>query len=238
MMIQENKTETALGTATLGEGEQTKQMRSFDTKLHAEPNERRITATVSTAIVDHDGEVLLPSGMDKSIFNTNPLFMLYHDEQQFPLGQWDASTVLQRKHGIVGQATFIERSPYHPTDLEWLPDTALWYVQTGVIKALSVGFIPIDRRAPTAKDIGDFGHDCKCVTTKWQLLEISLCNSPTNCEALIEAVGKGLVKKSALTELWEIPTRGKKSQVVVDMPREPSKSMSMIPSKCLRLGGK
>ena len=202
--------------------DQTKQMRSFGTKIHADPNERRITATVSTAIVDHDGEVLFPSGMDKSVFNENPLFLLHHDDQSWPLGKWDTSSVLQRKHGIVGEAYFIERSPYHPPDCEWPPDTALWYVQSGILKALSVGFIPIERRAPTTKDIGDFGRDCKCVTTKWQLLEISLVNIPANQQALIEAVGKGLVPKDkmGLFDVWEIPTRGKKSQVVVDKPDE------------------
>ncbi len=204
--------------------DQTKQLRSFATKIHADPNERRITATVSTAIVDHDGEVLMPSGMDKSVFNENPLFLLHHDDQSWPLGKWDTSSVLQRKHGIVGEASFIERSPYHPVGLEWLPDTALWYVQSGILKALSVGFIPQVRRPATTKDISDFGKGCQCVTTQWQLLEISLVNIPANQQALIEAVGKGLVPKDklGLVDFWEIPTRGKKSQIVVDKPIEPS----------------
>lgn len=198
--------------------EQTKQLRSFATKLHTDPNGRKITATISTAIVDHDGEVLMPSGMDKSIFKTNPLFLLYHNDQQFPLGAWDAPSVIARSHGITGQAEFIDRSPLHPDQAEWLPDTALWYVQQGIIKALSVGFIDAERRQATTKDLGQFGAHCKCVTTKWKLVEISLCNIPTNRDALIEAVGKGIVGKSLLTELWEIPTRGKKSQIVVSGP--------------------
>lgn len=206
---------------------ETKVLRAFATKIHTDPNERRITATISTALADHDGEVLMPSGMDKSIFNTNPLFLLYHKDQEFPMGAWDEKSVLQRSEGITGQATFIDRSPLHPEGSEWLPDTALWYVQRGIIKALSVGLMRIDSRPATTKDHHDFGPNCNFVTTKWQLLEISLCNIPTNRDALIDAVGKGIVGKSMLTELWEIPTRGKKSQILVDNGIEPSKSKTL-----------
>ena len=227
-MTQPNpETETSNGSTVVGLDTQTKQLRAFGTKFHFDPNARGFTATVSTAIADHDGEVLLPSGMDKSIFRTNPLFLLYHNDQQFPMGEWDEKSVVQRSEGIVGHARFIDRSPLHPDGAEWLPDTALWYVQQGVIKALSVGLKRITSRPATTKDRHDFGPNCNFVTPNWKLLEISLCNIPTNVEALIHAVGKGIVGKSMLTELWEIPTRGKKSQIVVDKAIEPSKSNTL-----------
>lgn len=196
----------------------TKQLRAFDTKMTPDVKKRHISAVVSTAIVDHDGEVLLPSGMDKSVFNDNPSFLLYHNQEEWPLGLWDASTVMQRSNGIVGEADYAERPPSHllPITEKWMPDLALWYTHLKILKGLSVGFIPVDRRAPTPRDKQMFGHECKCVTTKWQLLEISLCNTPTNRDALISAVSKGLVQKSLLTEFWEISTKGKKSQILVD----------------------
>lgn len=236
MMIQPKpKTETKPQDGAL---DQTKRLVSFGTKFDHMIGERKFHATISTAIADHDGEVLLPSGMDKSIFNTNPLFMLYHKQDEFPLGCWDASRLVQRTEGIAGEAEFIERGPLHPMNAEWLPDTALWYVQTGIIKAVSVGLIQQESRPATTKDLHVFGPRCNRVTSKWTLIEISLCNSPTNHQSLIDAVGQGLVGKSLLTEFWEIPTRRKKSQISLDSTVAPDKRLSMIPSKCLRFGGK
>jgi len=180
-----------------------KLLRTFKTSYKVDPGERAVIASVSTAIVDHDKDVLLPSGVLTEVFNDNPIMQLYHNGDELPLGNWPYGIQTTNK-AVKSKGVFIERSPYHPPQAEWLPDTILWYFQKQVLKAFSVGFTIEDAREANQKDKERFGEDVGRVITKWQLLEISVVNIPANRLALAQAVSKGIVKKSLLTEMWEI----------------------------------
>lgn len=196
-----------------------KLLKPFDTKtLKAEPGERSVVATISTAIVDHDGDVLLPSGMDKTIFKSNPQMLLYHKSDELPLGSWSDLVKNPEVDGITGKGTFIERDPLHPPTAAWLPDTIFWYFQKKVLRAFSVGFIIDDASEPTVKESRMF-EGARRMIRRWKLLEISVVNTPANRLALATAVSKGLVTRSDgdLADLWEIPT---KTELVIDSLRK------------------
>lgn len=184
-------------------------LKPYATKMKAVEGERAVIGTITTAIVDHDGDVLLPSGMDKSVFKTNPLMQLYHKGDQLPLGTWPklVNDETPDGSGVSGKGVFIKRSPYHPPTVEWVPDTILWYFQQDVLKAFSIGFMIEDARDATDKDIRQFGKGARRIINRWKLLEVSVVNIPANRAALTQAVSKGLVKPSLLTEMWEIPSR-------------------------------
>jgi hypothetical protein len=70
-------------------------------------------------------------------------------------------------------------------------------VDQGIVKGISVGFVPTCRRRPqgVAKDVEDYGDDVRKVFSKWKLLEVSVAPLPANATALVSAVRKGLVDR-------------------------------------------
>lgn len=162
--------------------------KSYETKLKAEEGAREVIARISTASVDRDGDVLLPSGVILKDFYRNPIMLLSHDSRTLPIGRW--TSVEKEAGGLVGRGVFAERPKYHPPDAEWVPDTVLSLFQQGVLRAFSVGFTIEDAREPTNRDKSQFGSDVRRVIARWKLLEVSAVALPANQDALTVAVSK------------------------------------------------
>jgi hypothetical protein len=112
------------------------------------------------------------------------------------------------------------RPDNHPKEEEWLPDTLLSLMQQRCLNAVSIGFIPISARRPTSQDILKYGKDCETVTTKSELIELSLEPTPCNQDALITAVSKGLLPKTSKAWDGEAVAKAKEKTVVdVSMKR-------------------
>tara|TARA_Y100001968_G_C19394972_1_gene737723 strand:- start:699 stop:1391 length:693 start_codon:yes stop_codon:yes gene_type:complete len=153
-------------------------------------SDKSIVAKITTESLDRDGEVLVPQGMNAKEYMSNPILFWNHDYTQ-PIGR--VSKIKRGSDAVYGTLEFAQR----PKDYEgeFFPQFAETLVKQGIVKGVSVGFIPEEggMRVATKSDRDKYGNKCKKVFNQWKLLEVSLAPLPANQDALIEAVGKGLV---------------------------------------------
>ena len=149
-------------------------------------------STISTDSVDRDGEVLVPSGCNiKEFMKSATVF--YNHEYTMPIGKCVAFD--RREHEIVATTKLADR----PSDYvgEWFPDFVRAMVEQGIVKCVSVGFsyatMEAGSRIASSKDIEMYGPEVKRVTTKWKLREYSIAPLQANPDAVVTAVGKGLL---------------------------------------------
>lgn len=175
-------------------------MQKKDLSVKAEPgSERTVIFTISKEVVDRDGDILRASGVDFTNYMKNPVFLSFHNSHEFPLGK-----VLR----FWVENDSVKAEVYFPTiaelssDLEnvsekaKLVDFTYHCYKTGMLNAVSVGFIPTEyKETRTGLDV-----------IKWELLEFSAVAVPANQDAIAEAVksfgndfAKSFVTKKALT---------------------------------------
>lgn len=178
-------------------------------------------ATISTDSIDRDGEVLVPQGMDSREFEKNPVVFWNHDYDK-PIAK-SIGKLSRGEHGIDASTEFAVR----PADFkgEFFPDVARALVEQGIVKGVSVGFMPIESRPAGKGDRAKYGDGIKRVISKWKLFEYSLAPLPANQDALITALGKGIISELQVKSLFGLdlhaPDRSRgKSKVFIVVPGE------------------
>lgn len=143
--------------------------------------ERTVRFTISKEVVDRDGDILRASGVDFSNYMKNPVFLPFHNTREFPLGKvkqfWVESDEVKAD---VYFPTIEELSsdPTQASEKARLVDFTYYCYKTGMLNAVSVGFIPLEWiETETGYDI-----------IKWELLEFSAVAVPANQDAIAEAV--------------------------------------------------
>ena len=148
--------------------------------------ERSVLFTISKEVVDRDGDILRASGVDFSNYMKNPVFLSFHNSREFPLGKvtkfWVEGNEVK---AIVYFPTLEELStdPNNASEKAKLVDFTYHCYKTGMLNAVSVGFIP--------KDWMEIREDGRWVgndITKWELLEFSAVAVPANQDAIAQAV--------------------------------------------------
>lgn len=146
-----------------------------------EIGERTVRFTISKEVTDRDGDILRASGVDFTNYMKNPVFLGFHNSRDFPLGK-------VTKFWVEGIS--VKADVYFPTLEELssdmnnvsekarLIDFCFHCYKTGMLNAVSVGFIPLEWTE--TKDGWDI--------TKWELLEFSAVAVPANQDAIAEAV--------------------------------------------------
>ena len=164
-----------------------------------------ITGIASTQAQDRDGEVILQSGWDLNNYMQNPVLMLMHNYQEFPVGKVTEIGVKDGKlqfTAIFSNATEKAKEAY-----------AL--VKEGVLSAFSVGFIPRNYDGNTI--------------TEAELLEISLVPVPANPQAVVLAkqfqekneIARYIVKNFLVEDV-------KEAEPVVEAPKKEEAPEGMI----------
>lgn len=181
-----------------------------------EGGETKFTATITTAAIDRDSDVVMPSGMNSKEYEANPVLLYAHDPLK-PIGRM----IRMRRQDSAIDADFalVPRPDGHTG--EWLPDTVGSLMRFGALKGVSIGYMPIDggMRRATKADTDKYGVGCKQVYSKWKLLEISVVSIPSNQEALISAVSKGIVTAAGLKALGcELPPTALLAPIVKAKP--------------------
>lgn len=145
--------------------------------------ERTVRFKISSEVVDRDGDLLIAMGCDFGNFAKNPQFLGFHNYGDYPLG-------IPKNWGIEDNAVYCD--VYFPTIEELssdkdfasekakLVDFTYHCYKTGMLNAVSVGFIPKD--VEPNKDTGGF------IVKKWELLEFSAVTVPANQDAIAQAV--------------------------------------------------
>ena len=124
-----------------------------------------ITAIASTAVEDRQGEIVEVEGWDLKDFKANPIILWGHDHSQLPIGKATKTWI----EGTGKSAKLMTKIAFQ--EVTELGRAVKQLVADGILKTLSVGFIPVD------------GEDNRF--TKQKLLEISVVNVPANPQAMM-----------------------------------------------------
>tara|TARA_Y100001938_G_scaffold142086_1_gene212794 strand:- start:1912 stop:3279 length:1368 start_codon:yes stop_codon:yes gene_type:complete len=182
-----------------------KLLKAYKNNVNVKADEpRTVVARISTTSVDRDGDVVLPSGLKLQDYRKNPVVLLNHDNGSLPVGK--ALSVKREADAVIAKIKFAERPAEHPITAEWVPDTILSLFKQGVLRAFSVGFMPLDMRGATDKDRKRYGDDVRRVITSWNLMEFSVVPVPANQDALAMEVSKS---SGFLREAWCLPATSK-----------------------------
>lgn len=149
----------------------------------------RFTARITTDSLDRDGEVMIPQGMDATEFEKTGTIFWNHN-YDIPVAK--AAGKFTRLDGeVLSTAEFAKR----PGDYqgEFFPDFARAMVSQGIVGGVSIGFIPVHSRDASNEDRKRFGDGTRRVHTRWKLLEWSIAPVQSNPDAVVVAVGKGLL---------------------------------------------
>ena len=184
----------------LEKGQTTKKDLPIETK---DLGERSVLFTISKEVVDRDGDILRAGGVDFTNYMKNPVFLSFHNSREFPLGKvtkfWvDGNTV----KAIVYFPTLEELStdPTQASEKAKLVDFTYHCYKTGMLNAVSVGFIPLEWTE------SENGYDI----IKWELLEFSAVAVPANQDAIAEAVKSFGLDESVVKEYLTTEKSGRK----------------------------
>ena len=168
-----------------------------------EIGERTVRFTISKEVVDRDGDILRASGVDFTNYLKNPVFLGFHNSRDFPLGK-------VVKFWVEGDS--VKADVYFPkieelssdinnvSEKARLIDFCYCCYKTGMLNAVSVGFIPLEWTE--TKD----GYDI----TKWELLEFSAVAVPANQDAIAEAVKSFGLDESVVKDFLTTEKSGRK----------------------------
>lgn len=157
--------------------------------------DRCVQFTISKEVEDRDGDILRANGVDFTNYMKNPVFLSFHNSREFPLGKvtkfWVEGNSVK---AIVYFPTLEELSsnPEQPSEKAKLVDFCFHCYKTGMLNAVSVGFIPLEWTE------SEKGFDI----TKWELLEFSAVAVPANQDAIAEAVKSFGLDKSVIKEYF------------------------------------
>ncbi len=184
----------------LEKGQTTKKDLPIETK---DLGDRSVQFTISKEVVDRTGDILRAGGVDFSNYMKNPVFLSFHNSREFPLGKvtkfWVEGNAVK---AIVYFPTIEELSsdPAQASEKAKLVDFTYHCYKTGMLNAVSVGFIPLEWTE--TKD----GYDI----TKWELLEFSAVAVPANQDAIAEAVKSFGLDETVVKDFLTIEKSGKK----------------------------
>lgn len=143
--------------------------------------ERTVQFTISKEVEDRDGDILRASGCDFTNYMKNPVFCSFHNTREFPLGKVTKFWVEGKSVKATVYFPTIEElstKPEQASEKAKLTDFCYHCYKTGMLNAVSVGFIPLEwTETKNGFDI-----------TKWELLEFSAVAVPANQDAIAEAV--------------------------------------------------
>jgi HK97 family phage prohead protease len=131
-----------------------------------ERKEGEIYGVASTETIDRQGEVIKQDGWELDNFKSNPVLLVSHNYQEFPIGK---ATEIKVEGGRL-----VFRAVFSQTTQKAIEAYSL--IKEGILNAFSVGFIP-----------REYDDENGNIITKAELLEISLVPVPANPEAVVLA---------------------------------------------------
>lgn len=203
--------------------------------MMVEPHEgdapHKFKARITTECLDRDEEVMIPQGMDASEFEKSGAIFWNHN-YDLPIAK--AGRLVRGTDCVDAYAEFAKR----PDDYqgEFFPDFARAMVQQGVVKGVSIGFVPLEGRNPTKKDHDEYGEKVRRIWSKWKLLEWSIAPVQSNPEAVVtEAIAKGLIQGSSVpSQPTPAVITSKRSVYFIGFPAPIVPDVSDIAAKALK----
>jgi phage head maturation protease len=178
---------------------------------------RKAEFTVSSQRIDRDGDIVVQKGIDLAAFEQNPQALLFHNSRGWPVGQWSDMRKKLRTDPPRTEGTL----NFAPADGP-IPevDQSFWAVQNGLIRTVSIGFMPLDLEMIEHKD-EDSPWPYGFLISSSELYEISLVPVP----AQSDAVAKDLLARGEAQ-----PAREFIEEVMDQWARDPRTKM-FVPKK-------
>lgn len=157
---------------------------------------RTISFIASDETTDRMGDIVSVKGWDLRNFRSNPIILLQHNPDN-PIGTGKATK--GQKPG--GDPALLMDITFAPADASAFAEQTFQLVKAGVLRANSVGFMPIKTTRPeTAEEretmgLGPYGVKFD----KAELFEDSVVSVPANPAAVALAM-EGMVQRSVLTQ--------------------------------------
>lgn len=161
-------------------------------------DQRIITGIASTPSVDRMDDVVMPLGMQAKF----PVPLLWQHDSRQPIGHVMAAKATKDGITVTCQFVKVDEPPSLKDDL----DRAWAMVKSGLVRAFSIGFNPLE-----SMDIeGTWGRKF----TAWELLELSCVTIPANADCSIQTIKSfdreqraalGLTRRSGVVRLSDLP---------------------------------
>ena len=168
-----------------------------------ETEERVVQFTISKEVEDRDGDIIRATGIDLTNFNKNPVFLLCHNSHDLPVGK--VTKVWVEGKSVKATVYFptldeLSSDPNNASEKARLVDFVFHCYKTGMLNAVSVGFIPLEWTET------ERGYDIQ----KWELLEFSAVPVPANQDAIVEAVKSFELPEELAKDFLPVEKSGKK----------------------------
>lgn len=135
---------------------------------------------LSDATPDRYGDIILADGWDLENFSKNPIALFGH-RSDFPIGKWENLRIVK------GQLRgFLKMAPKGTSPRI---DEIRLLIEADILRAVSVGFRPIESKQISADSYGE-------IYTKQELVETSVVSVPANPNALAVAKGLGISRET------------------------------------------
>lgn len=137
-----------------------------------------ISGVANAAIVDRVNEMLDPRGVVLTNYLKNPVILADHNYYK-PIGTCTKIDV--QEDGVHFEAQ-VGRPDLAPLTQDQIDKRS--QIAQGILKTVSVGFIPLEM---TPAEFDDAGNLTKpAIYTKWELLEISVVSVPCNADSIFQ----------------------------------------------------
>jgi HK97 family phage prohead protease len=136
------------------------------TKFLSTVGERQVKVIASDGSIDRMGDQLMPWGCELEEYRRNPVVLAQHD---------NTAPIARCSDIHVENAAVVATIDFPPPGTSERSDEYLRLLKTGVVAAVSVGFLPLDWERI------DTGYKY----IRWELLELSCVSVPANANALV-----------------------------------------------------
>src|SRR5579862_2728919 len=145
-----------------------------------------VEVILSTANLARDGHILVPQGALLDNYRLNPIVLWQHDPEH-PVGNAEALTV--------SPENITARVKFAPVGTTRKADETRGLVKNGIVRAVSIGFEPLDGEPLDPKKPRGGQR-----FTKWELLECSFVSVPADTGAAVTARAQPKEKNPMTTQ--------------------------------------
>lgn len=150
--------------------------------LQLNDGSREFIAVITAETLDRDNEVVISRGLQKKQYAGNAVICTFHDYSKFPIGscRW----VKAQDNQVIAKGYITDKTQEGRDAWNLMKD--------GVLRAFSVGFIPLECGKPTPTELQEHPDwkQAERVIRRWELFEFSVCAVPCNPDALLLATAK------------------------------------------------
>ncbi|VTR96800.1 HK97 family phage prohead protease [Tuwongella immobilis] len=143
---------------------------------------------ITTEEPDREGDIVEPGGLDDSQYRVNPVVTWNHDYALPAVGYaaWWRVGESGGRRGVLAKTVY-PRRPADWTAPRWAPDDCFELVRAGLLRGKSIGFLPLQVRAPSAAEIRADSRLARVRhrIERWLLLEYACCALPVQPYAVV-----------------------------------------------------